>query len=379
MAKKRGQDLAVGAVFALALIVVGMTVMAVGEETRLFSRKTPFVVRFPNTEGLAVGSPVKMDGVQVGTVLAIRLPTDPGQAGIEVTLGVDDAYAQRVRDDSLARLEVLQYLTGEKAVAITPGSAEHPALPGGSTIALEQSTELLEQVGVVSQNLAEITVSLKNVLGALERGEGLVGQMINDPEFGKEGLEALKGSFQNLQAITESVLEGKGVVGRLVGDDSFADKLDSLGEALDGIAALVASVDLDKGAVGELFREVGDAQLAMHDLRETAASLRRVSAGLEGRDSVLGRFLNDPQYADSITTDFQSILHNAAEITDKINRGEGTLGALVNDRTMHDGLEDVIAGVNDSKFARWLLRHYQKNGIKSESSEAGGQDEEGEP
>ena len=33
---------------------------------------------------------------------------------------------------------------------------------------------------------------------------------------------------------------------------------------------------------------------------------------------------------------------------------------------LHDGLEDFTAGVNDSKFARWLMRHYQKKGIEME-------------
>ena len=34
-------------------------------------------------------------------------------------------------------------------------------------------------------------------------------------------------------------------------------------------------------------------------------------------------------------------------------------------------MEEVVAGVNDSKFARWLMRHYQKKGIKaSERPEA---------
>ena len=66
---------------------------------------------------------------------------------------------------------------------------------------------------------------------------------------------------------------------------------------------------------------------------------------------------------------FTMIVDNLAEITGKINRGEGTLGALVNERTLHDSAESVIAGVNDSKFARWLIRHYQKKGIKLETAE----------
>ena len=54
------------------------------------------------------------------------------------------------------------------------------------------------------------------------------------------------------------------------------------------------------------------------------------------------------------------------------------LGLLVNERTLHDGLEDVVAGVNDSKFARWLLRHYRKKGVQAlGQEEAPAEEEEG--
>ena len=68
----------------------------------------------------------------------------------------------------------------------------------------------------------------------------------------------------------------------------------------------------------------------------------------------------------SLALELQTIARNLAEITDKINSGQGTLGALVNDRVLHDSMEEVVAGVNDSKFARWLVRHYQKQGIELE-------------
>ena len=378
MAKRRSRDLAVGAVFALGLIVLAVTVMAVGAESRLFSRKVPFIAVFPNTDGLIEGSPVKMAGVQVGTVLAIHLPTDPSRTGIEVTLGVDRDFAPRVRADSRVDLGVLQYLTGEKAVEITPGSPDEPELPPGSVIELKQSTELLEQVGVVSQNLAEITVSLRNVLGALERGEGLIGQMIQDPEFGREGIEALSATLKNLEALTGDLRQGKGAIGRLIQDEELGARLDDMGRALERFAALADAIDPERGAVGELLREDGAGKAAVEDLRAAAASLRRVAASLESPDGFVGKLLHDTAYSERLSRDLEELLRNAAEITGKINRGEGSLGALINERTVHDGLEDVVAGVNDSKFARWLLRHYQKKGIKSQDDTDPSTDE-GEP
>ena len=90
----------------------------------------------------------------------------------------------------------------------------------------------------------------------------------------------------------------------------------------------------------------------------------RISAKLETDDGLIGRLLNDTEFSEALAADLQTTLANAAEISTKVNRGEGTLGALINERTLHDGMEDVVTGVNDSKFARWLLRHYQKKGIK---------------
>ena len=84
----------------------------------------------------------------------------------------------------------------------------------------------------------------------------------------------------------------------------------------------------------------------------------------------MGRLLADPEYSAALADNLEATLRNVAEITDKINRGEGSLGALINDRELYDGAEDVVAGANDSKFARWLLRRYRKKGIVARDEEA---------
>ena len=364
MAKRRARDLTVGVVFALALIILALTIMAVGGESRLFVQKARYRTVFTNTDGLRAGSPVKMAGVEVGTVSSVRLSTDPEVPGIEVQFGVDRAYAGRVREDSRAALRILQLLSGEKFVEIVPGSPASPELPEDSLVERVEQRELLEQAAVTAENLNEITISLKNILGAMERGEGLIGQMITDPDFGQEGLAALRGSLENLQLLTDDLLAGKGFVGRVLYDENFAGKVDTLSEGLDSLAAILASVNLHEGGVGALLEEGGAGEQAIEDLRVAAASLRRVAARLDSTEGLLGRVLNDTEYSEGMAQDLRRLVGNLAEISEKINRGEGTVGALINDRSVADGLEDVVAGLNDSKFARWLLRRYQKEGIK---------------
>jgi len=379
MPKRGGRDLAVGALFSLALVILAVTVMAVGEESRLFAKKATYSVVFPSAEGLVVGSPVKMSGVIVGSVSDIHLSTDPGTTGIEVEVGVDHTYAERIREDSRAALRILQLLSGEKFVEVVPGSPESGPLPEGSIIEALQDPALLEQAAVTAENVNEITISLKNILEKLERGEGLIGQMISDPEFGKAGLEALRGSFENVEAITAEMRRGRGVLGRLLTDESFSAEVEAMFRALGRVADMLESIDLEQGAVGALLEEGGPGEQAIEDLAGAASSLRRITERLESQRGIMGQMLGESDEGETFAEDLRRLVANLAEISDKINRGEGTLGALVNDRTLYDGMEDVVAGVNDSKFGRWLLRRYQKKGIKTQDEQTETQQDQQEP
>lgn len=367
MPRQAGRNVMVGTFAALALLVLAIAVMTIGGESRL-SRGVEFRVTFPTTDGLRLGSPVKMAGVQMGSVREIHLPTNPSSEGIEVVLSVGKSYAARVREDSKAALRYLQVLSGDKYVEITPGSPTRAALEPGSTIRPSGEREFLEQGADIAGNINEITVSLKNILGPLEKGEGVLGQLLQDPDFGREGLENLHKTLENLTALTGQLRAGEGFAGRLLFDKEFARRVDDIATSLEHLAAAMGSVSRREGAVGSLLNEGGAGQQAIENLRDTAASLRRTGERLETSQGLVGRLINDREYSDGVAGDLRETLRNLAEITGKINRGEGTLGALVNDRTLYDGLEDVAAGVNDSKFSRWLLRHYQKKGIEIHES-----------
>lgn len=365
MPRSKGREATVGAFVALALIVLAVGVMAVGGESRLFSSKSSYRAVFPSTDGLIVGSPVKMAGVQVGSVTELRLPTDPNAAGIEVRLGVESRYASRVRKGSQASLKFLQYLSGEKYVELTPGDPGKPPIPEGDLIPSAPGSRIFEQSEDIADNLNAITISLKQILEPLQKGQGLLGQAIQNPEFGKESFQAFQQTLKNIEAVTDEIRNGHGMAGRLINDRALGAKLDDLGRAITDLSTVLDTAAKGEGAFGDLLKKGGSSQQAVDDLRDAAASLKRVAARLNSKEGLLGRVLNDPEYSNALADRLKEAVTNLAEITRKINEGQGTLGALVNDRTLYDGAEDVIAGVNDSKFARWMLRHYQKKGIEA--------------
>ena len=365
MPRATSREATVGAFLALALIVLAAGIMAVGGESRLFSRKTSYRVVFPSTDGLIVGSPVKMGGVQVGTVTRLKLPTDPGAQGVEVSLGVQRIYDSRVRQGSEASQKFLQYLSGEKYVELTPGDPNQPAIPEGELLPSSKGSRLFEQSEDIADNLNAITISLKGILEPLQKGEGLLGQVIQNPEFGRQGMAKIEATLDDIKEITQRLKDGRGAIGRLLTDEGLAVRLDDLGAAIKDMSTLMESMAKGEGAIGSLTKPGGDAQVAIADLKVAAGSLKRVAARLESKDGLFGKLLNDDAYSNQLALGLQNVVTDLAAITKKVNEGRGTLGALINDRTLYDSAEDVIGGVNDSKFARWMLRHYQKRGIEA--------------
>lgn len=358
----------VGAFVVLVATVLAVAVMAVGGESSLFARKTAYRAVFPSADGILPGSPVRMAGFQIGQVTAVRLSTDPGASGIEVTFGIEDGYAPRVREGSRIELKYLQWLSGEKYLDLAPGEPDRERIPPGGRVPTAQKPEIMEQGQDIADNLARITVSLREILEPLQRGEGIVGQAIRDPEFGKEGLEATRRALENIEAITASIRSGRGMAGRLVSDPELGRGLDDLRIALREIAEVSAAIGRREGALGDLLAADGRSSATLEDLREAAASFRGVASRLESHEGLLGRLLHDEAWSEGLAADLRSAVRDVASIARKIDEGQGTLGLLVNERVLHDGLEEVVAGVGDSKFARWLMRHYQKQGIEAESA-----------
>ena len=119
-----------------------------------------------------------------------------------------------------------------------------------------------------------------------------------------------------------------------------------------------------EGAAGDLLSNDGRSKQAIADLAEATASLKRTAARLESKEGLLGRLLNDTAYSEGLAADLKETLARFRSIAAKIDSGQGSLGALVNERVLHDSMEEVVAGGGDSKFASWLIRHYQKQGIE---------------
>lgn len=351
----------------LAALAVGLaTLLVLGDRQQLFVSKNRYKIRFQNVNGLSEGSTVQLSGVKVGSVSRIVLPDDMGERLLEVRIEVDARHAQRIREDSVARIKTLGLL-GDKYLELTSGSPATAEIPPNGDIPAAPITDVdrLAATGEdVVNNVSRISSQLTNILGKLERGEGLLGKMLMDEETSDKVTTELDATLLAVRKVAEGLDDRRGVIGRLVHDRALADRLASAIERLD---ALLVKAESGDGLVPALLSDLEQKERFDHALASVdraATRIADVAEGLEraGNDALVPKLLSDEEYGRKVSGEIDRLLENLRTISEKINEGDGSAARLVNDETLVRALEDVVIGVNDSVFLRKLIQNRKRKG-----------------
>ncbi len=201
------RNLRVGLLVIAALLLVALTILMVGNRRQLFILHTRYSTSFVNVTGLEQGSPVKLNGVTVGFIENIELPAGAQQPRIEIRFTLDSRYTERVRADSRVSIRSMGLL-GDKHLEITSGSPEAERILEGGIVPGRDPAELSQFVstgGDLLQNLISISVSLKTILGRIEAGEGLLGELTRSPESGSHLSENLTKTVATMGDILDKI------------------------------------------------------------------------------------------------------------------------------------------------------------------------------
>jgi phospholipid/cholesterol/gamma-HCH transport system substrate-binding protein len=373
--KSKEKKIRVGMLVAITFVVLMIFVFLIGSEQKIFSRKNEYKVRLDNVTGLAEGNPVKISGVTVGVIKDITLPIDPTLHDVAIELMVDRKYAERIRSDSRARLKKLGLLGGDSYIDISPGSPKFDSVEPGSLIPAARQTnvdQLISSGEDLVDNFVQISYSLKNVLGRVDRGEGLIGELTSTPETKQRITDTFLTTLNKTNAILGHVESGKGLVGKLVYDDTFAAQFTgSLQETAQSLKTLVASVEgslkSGQGAIPALLNDPEGKKKVfdlVDNLRATSANLAALTTSYQNGQGLVPRLMNDKAYGDQALTEFSGLLRQLNDTVAKVNRGEGTAGKLISDPSVYESVNDILIGINESKLLRWLIRNRQQSGIQ---------------
>src|ERR1043165_6615046 len=107
-------ELKFGLIAVFAMVMAGLLIFAVGGSSGFFWQNYPLKVKFDNVAGLMEGSPVRVAGVEVGSVSHVELLP----SGVEVWFDVNNDMRPLITDKSPASIGSISLL-GEGAVDIT--------------------------------------------------------------------------------------------------------------------------------------------------------------------------------------------------------------------------------------------------------------------
>lgn len=270
-------------IFSLTMILALYWAINFIKGTDLFRGTTTYYAAYDRVNGLQASSQIVIKGYKVGVVRKMHF--DPAASGkIVLELGIKSRF--RIPQNSRARI-FSDGLMGGKAIEIELGDAPQ-YLHDGDTIRSEWDGGLLEMAGSEFEALKIKATAMTNKIDAV---------------------------LDNLNGLLE-------------------DNADNLTVTLGNIARMSASLEtVVTSESGDLKSIVDNLNSLSHTLSNSGPRLERTMSNLE---SFTG-YLNSAQVAGAVDN-LSSSLAALNAVLEKVNRGEGTAGKLMQDEALYDSL-----------------------------------------
>jgi len=314
----------IGLFFLIALIIfVGFTIKV--KRLDFLNNHYFIYTYFPDINGVEPGDPVKLSGVKIGFIDDVSPETDK----VKVTMEIEKKY--KIKKDAKAKLSIESLMYG-KYVSINFGTSNE-YLKDGDFIQMSEGADmekLLDNLydissdakilvksfntnqdkllgnlnDLISENkpkVNRILTKADNVMEAIKKDD--VENIIHDI---KNTTATLTKVSSNLQSISDKIMRGEGTIGKLV---------------------------YDENVFNELTGAVNNAKLAF----------AKFYSILEKNDTDVGEIVVSLKTA---MPDLKKSINNIKEITDSINKGEGTLGKIIKDDTLYVEVKEAVKSIN---------------------------------
>jgi len=314
----------VGIFVLLGIVTLTFFTFRVSKMGGIAGKGYKLIVSFDTAAGLEPKANVKMAGVPVGKVEAIELEGNHARLVLRIREGV------RIPIDSVVSIQTQGFL-GEKYVEIYPGKETSQNLPPGgrvtNTLPPANLDEIFRQVSSISEDLKNFTNTLSETLGT------------------EEGRKALSDIVKNIRETSEVL--------RTV--------MTANEERLNRILVNIDTLSADMKEISSANKE--DLRVMIANLRSFSETLKSEAPGLarnlqemsEQVSGVVGENREDIRESivnlKNASAKLDNTLDSAGKVLARIERGEGTIGKLVNDNTTIDSLNETLGGIS-----RWVRK-----------------------
>ncbi|HUR34705.1 MAG TPA: MlaD family protein [Vicinamibacterales bacterium] len=311
-------ELKLGALTIVAVAIAAVLIFSLTGTKGFAWQRYSLKTRFSNVAGLASGSPVRIAGVEVGTVTDVQLVGSE----VEVTFQVNEKNKPLITDRSVARLGSVSLL-GQSAVDITPSQEGTPIEPWGYVRQGKAAAALSDVTDSASQGISELTAMIHD----LRQGRGTAGKLLTDEQLYAE----LNRFVASAGALTDGLKQGRGTLGKLLNDPATANALEA---SLQNIEAVTRQIASGEGSLGRLMKDDAFAR----SLTSATGNMDTLMAKLNSSEGTAGRLINDP----ALFNRLNSVTERLDTLVTRLNDGEGTAGQLLKDKQLYENMNGAV-------------------------------------
>jgi phospholipid/cholesterol/gamma-HCH transport system substrate-binding protein len=324
-------ELKIGLLAVVALFLVAFVILMLSGTGGFFWQRYRLKAQFADVAGLQVGAPVRLAGVEVGSVRSIALVGDR----VEVIFQLSKSMQSRVTTRSVASLGSLSLL-GQATVDITPASGGPPIPEWGYVKTGKAPGQLADVATSASEGLQEAT----RLLREMREGKGTIGQLFSDQALYRE----LDRFVATAADVAQKVQKGQGTAGKLVNDPAVYESLRS---SLESLNAMLQRVDSGQGSLGQLLKDDRFAK----SMTATSGNLDELTGKLNRGEGSAGKLLNDAELYNRLS----ATAGRLDQLIARLGEGQGTAGQLLQDRQLYENMNGAASEL------RSLIAEIKKN------------------
>lgn len=240
------RQLALGIFISIGIAIFVVGVLTIGGQHKAFTRSIQVHVIFDDVQGLQPGNNVWLSGLKIGTVKRVSFYKN---AQVEVILAVEHEAQAHIHRDATARVGT-DGLVGNKIVVLTGGSDSLPLIADGGVVLASHTASLQEMFGTLQGSGADLRVIAANLRVMSDRllaGRGTLGKLLNDNSYAeqlrvtlarlREASLAGDRMLGNLEGFSERLQHSTGLVNELLSDTVIYERLRSAAQRFDEVSA----------------------------------------------------------------------------------------------------------------------------------------------
>ena len=296
MKKKDSQKLKLGVFIIVGTILIMTAVYLIGSDENMFRKTFTISSLYDNVNGLQVGNNVRYSGINVGVVKSIEMEEN---SKIRVTMTIEDKMLPYIKKDAIASIGS-DGLVGNMIVNITPGSENLIPIDHGDEIQSYSrigTEDILKTLNNTNDNAALLISNLLQITQSLMDGKGTLGKLLNDTIMSNDLEYSIKNlryasaeansSLKELNSIIRSIDFDNSVAGKLLNDSISAQKVAVI---LDNIEASSMEIEQMSSELHEFINEISQGDGAIKYLAKDSIFVKKMENTILNIEQGTGKF-----------------------------------------------------------------------------------------